>query len=75
VLLATDTPPRLAEEVRVGLAGLEAAARVVRVDRGLDPQLPFHVGAAFEAPVSDDAVLARASIHSAGRPPRGAPTR
>jgi diguanylate cyclase (GGDEF)-like protein len=72
ILLATDTAPAPAEELHVGLAGLEAAARVVRVERGQDAHAPFLVGAAFEAPLDDAAVAPRVLTHAARRPARGA---
>jgi hypothetical protein len=71
ILLATDTAPGPSEELSVRLAGLEAAARVVRVERRKDAQAPFLVGAAFEAPLDDVVVAPRVLTHAAGRPARG----
>jgi two-component system cell cycle response regulator len=68
VLLATDAAVAPADELHVRLGGLSAAARVVRVERGPDANAPFQVGAAFEAPLPEEAVFARVSTHAPAKP-------
>ena len=71
VLLATGTPPQMAEDLTIGLGDLEAPVRVVRVDAGPDPARPYHVGVAFDVPLTEERVFPRVSLHATGRRPRG----
>ena len=75
VLLATGTPPRTAEDLTIRLGEIDAKARIVRVDSSPDPTLPYHVGAAFEVPLTEERIFPRISMRATGRPPRGGPRR
>ena len=75
VLFATDAEVAPADELHVRLGGISAPARVVRVEGGPDARAPFHVGAAFDAPLPEEAVFARVSTQAPARPARRASRR